>query len=300
MILSDYYQGKLGIFFMLNESVLPSATTNGHVTFQSKTQKQLAVEDILLGLKQWRTWMLLAYQDIKLRYRRSKLGPFWITISMAITVYSMGFLYSQLFHTNLEQYFPFLVSGMITWALISMLVNEVNESFYMARGLIRQIKIPYSLHVHRVAARNMIIFFHNLLVLIPILFIFPNTAKTNSYTLLMIPGLLLIYINTLTYGLILGLLGARFRDVPPIIKSLMGVIFFITPVMWDPKTLSTKAQFLVLFNPFYSFVQIIRAPMLGQPGSLSSYLIVLFITVIGILVSFNMFTKYRTRIVYWL
>lgn len=118
-------------------------------------QKKLAWEDFTEGCKKWQTWLLLAYQDIKLRYRRSVLGPFWITISMAITVYSMGFLYAHLFHTAMEQYYPFLVAGMLTWAMISTSVSDLTDTFISSDGLIKQIKLPYTLYIHRVIARKM-------------------------------------------------------------------------------------------------------------------------------------------------
>ena len=89
-----------------------------------KSQTMLALADLMEGFKKWPVWFLLACQDIKLRYRRSVLGPFWITISMAITVYTMGFLYGHLFRSELQTYYPFLVSGMLAWAVISSIVLD--------------------------------------------------------------------------------------------------------------------------------------------------------------------------------
>src|SRR5579883_2337961 len=101
------------------------------VVFPKRDPRILALRDMKDGLRKWRVWMMLAYQDIKLRYRRSVLGPFWITLSMAITVYSMGFLYSHLFHTNLEQYYPFLVAGMLSWALISNVIYDLIDTYIL-------------------------------------------------------------------------------------------------------------------------------------------------------------------------
>src|ERR1700679_2205930 len=95
----------------------------------STNQKQYAIQDLTEGLKKWPIWLMLAYQDIKLRYRRSILGPFWLTLSIAITVYSMGYLYAHIFHIALEHYFPFLVAGMLSWNLISTIVTEFTDGF---------------------------------------------------------------------------------------------------------------------------------------------------------------------------
>ncbi len=261
---------------------------------------QLAWKDLRDGLKKWNVWLMLAYQDVKLRYRRSVLGPFWITISMAITVYSMGYLYGHLFHTNLQLYFPFLVAGMLGWALISSQISDLPEALSSSESLIKQIKLPYSLYIHRVAMRNIIIFFHNIIVIIPILALFHEIAKVNLYTLMLLPGLALIYINSIVYGLILGMLGARYRDIVQIIRSLIQVAFFLTPIMWNPSLLPEKNRFLVLFNPFYSFVELIRAPLLGTPPTLTTFAIVMLITLLGLLLCLKMFSQYRARIVYWL
>lgn len=266
----------------------------------SALQKKLALKDLLDGLIKWRIWLMLAYQDVRLRYRRSVLGPFWLTISMAITSYSMGYLYSHLFHTDLQTYFPFLVAGMLTWGLISSQISDLTEALSSGGGLIKQIKLPYSLYVHRVAMRNLIVFFHNMVVIIPILAIFHQVAKVNLHTLLLIPGLAVAYVNAITYGLILALIGARYRDIAQIIKSLIQVAFFLTPVMWNANILPPKDWFIFAFNPFYAFVELIRAPLLGQVPSLTSLIMVSVVTVIGAAVCYKMFARYRSRIVYWL
>jgi ABC-type polysaccharide/polyol phosphate export permease len=269
------------------------------VVYPARNQRVLAFQDLLDGILKWRLWLMLSYQDIKLRYRRSVLGPFWITISMAITSYSMGYLYSHLFHTDLQSYFPFLVAGMLSWTLISSLISDLTDAFVNAENLIKQIKLPYSIHINRVVARNMLIFLHNILVYIPIIAIFHQVAKVNLYTLLLIPGLVVIYINATSYGLILAMLGARYRDISQIIKSLIQVAFFITPVMWNPSVLKPADQFVAYLNPFYAFVELIRAPMMGTPPALSTLLMATGVTILGSVVSTILLTKYRSRIVYW-
>ena len=264
------------------------------------TQTVLAWNDIKEGIQHWRIWVMLAYQDIKLRYRRSILGPFWLTISMAITVYSMGFLYGHLFHIALENYFPFLVAGMLGWSLISTIVLEFTDGFMTSDALIKQIKLPFTLYIHRIAARNLIIFFHNIIVIVPILIIYHHYVKINFNMLLLIPGLAIIYINAITYGLILAMVGSRYRDISQIIKSLIQVIFFITPVMWSPEVLGPQNHFIVDLNPFYAFLELIRAPLLGSLPSLKNIVMVIITTGAGLLLSIKLLISYRARIVYWL
>lgn len=265
-----------------------------------QSQKELAYADLKIGIERWRVWTMLAYQDIQLRYRRSVLGPFWITISMAITVYSMGFLYAHLFHQDLSHYFPYLVAGMLSWTLISTIITDITDGLVVVEGLVKQIKLPYTLYMHRIACRNVLIFFHNIFVIIPIIIIYHETARINLYSLLLIPGLFLIYVNTISYGLIISMIGARYRDISQVIKSLLQIIFFVTPIMWTPSVLSEKSQFIVNLNPVYALLELIRQPLLGSVPTLSNLVVALLVTAVGFVVSITFFTKYRSRIVYWL
>lgn len=278
----------------------PLADNDDNVVFKTTNQAALAWEDIRDGVRKWPIWTMLAYQDIKLRYRRSILGPFWLTISMAITVYSMGFLYARLFHVELAHYFPYLVSGMLAWTMISTIVMEFTEGFAGSDALIKQIKLPYTLHVHRTISRNILIFFHNIFVFIPVLIIFHETAPINFKTLLLLPGLAIFYFNAVTFGIMLAIIGARYRDIAQIIKSLIQVIFFVTPVMWGPEILITHYHWIVDLNPFYAFLELIRAPLQGQFPSLASLTMVAGLTILGVVASFTILTRYRSRIVYWL
>lgn len=279
---------------------VPAAVPDNSAAFPIRDQTKLAWQDLTDSVRKWRIWFMLAYQDIKIRYRRSVLGPFWITLSMAITAYSMGFLYSHIFHTDMQNYFPFLVGGMLAWGLISGTVSDLVETFTIAEHMIKQIKLPYSLYISRVAARNIIIFLHNIPIIFPIILIFHQTAKVNLNTLILIPGLILFYINALNYGLILAMLGARFRDIIQIVKSLIQVVFFVTPVLWNPNILPLNKQFIAEFNPFYAFIEFLRCPLIGTAPMKSSWIMITIVTLIGFAFSFNMFKRYRARIVYWL
>jgi ABC-type polysaccharide/polyol phosphate export permease len=274
-------------------------TESQEVVFKKRDPRKLALDDFTQSLKNWRIWLMLAYQDIKLRYRRSMLGPFWITLSMAITAYMMGYLYSSIFKIQMGTYFPYIVAGMLCWALVSSTITDLMDTLPIYETMIKQLKLPYTLYVQRVVVRNFIIFFHNILVLIPVLAIFHNDTKVNLNTLLLIPALALIYINGLSYGLVLAMIGARYRDVSQIVKSLIQVVFFVTPIMWLPTALPSDKQFIIYINPFYSYVEVLRAPMLGKTPAPYEVGMVIAFTLLGIVLCYRMFTRYRARIVHW-
>lgn len=257
----------------------------------------LALTDILLGFKEWRIWLLLAWQDVKLRYRRSTLGPFWITLSMAVTVYTMGLLYSLLFKMDLSHYYPFLAAGILSWSLISSLLTEGAGVFVESEQFIKQMKQPYSLFVFRMVIRNFIIFFHNILVFVPIVLFFH--IKITVYSLFIFLGLGIVWINGIIYSGLLAILGTRFRDINQLVASLLQVVFFLTPVIWPPSTLPVQYQLIVKFNPFAQFVELLRNPLLGSLPSTYTVFVIAAVTLVGLLSAFMIFAQYRARIVYW-
>jgi ABC-type polysaccharide/polyol phosphate export permease len=256
------------------------------------------VKELKAILAQWPIWFMLGTQDIKLRYRRSSIGPLWITISMAVTIYSMGFLYSHLFKVDLKTYFPYLASGIIAWSFISTLITEGSNIFIDSESYIRNQAIAMSLFMMRLVLRNVIIFFHNLLAFLPILFIFP--AGFSWKLLLLIPGLLVIGLNAIFWGTLLAIFGTRYRDFSQIITSIIQVIFFLTPIMWLPNSLPARFQWVTQYNPFNQFLNVIRAPLIDQNITTPTVLMVTSVSILGFLLYALFIKKYKQRIVFWL
>lgn len=249
-------------------------------------------------IRHWPIWFLLGSQDIKLRYRRSSIGPFWITISMAITIYTMSFLYAHLFKVNFETYFPYLATGIIGWSYLSALILEGSNAFIEAENYIRNQDSYLSLFMMRLLLRNSIVLMHNMLVYIPIIVLFhiPVTWKV----LLLIPGLLIIGINALCWGTLFAIIGTRYRDFTQIITSLIQIIFFVTPIMWLPSLLPPKYLWVVEYNPFNQVLNLIRAPMMNQVISIENLLLVSLVTAVGFFLYCVTLQKYKHQIVFWL
>lgn len=256
----------------------------------------LALRDLGEGLVRWWLWGLVAWCDIKQRYRGSVLGPFWLTLSTAIMIGSLGALYSRLFHMEIKTYLPYLSLGILAWGLVSTLLTEACTAFISAEHVIKQIRMPLTVHLYRVIARNVIVFGHNLVVFIAVAVWFQVTV--NWADLMVLPGMVLLLFAMVPISLILGTICARFRDVPPIVASLLQVIFFMTPIMWRPDLLGPNAA-LAIYNPFNCFIDLIRAPLLGQWVPETSWEISLAVTALSWLVAFPFFARFRARLAYW-
>ncbi len=257
---------------------------------------QLAIKDIKDGLLNVHMWTLLGWQDIKQRYRRSVLGPFWLTISTGALIGGMGPLYGRLLNQPIGDYFAYLAIGFVVWILISNLITESCLVFISAEGFIKQIRLPYTLYIARLVWKNLIIFAHNLVIVTLVLIFYQPTW--NWHVIFMPVGVLVIALNGIWFGLLVGLLCARFRDIPQIVASLVQVAFFLTPVMWKSNMLG-RHEWAATFNPLFHFLEIVRAPLLGSAIPTSTYVAVLAMTIVGYLVTLRVFARYRSRIAYW-
>lgn len=255
-----------------------------------------AARDLVEGLLRWWLWGLVAWCDIKQRYRGSILGPFWLTLSTAVMIGSLGALYSRLFHMDLATYLPYLSLGILTWGLISALLTECCTAFISAEHVIKQIRMPLSVHLYRVIARNVIVFGHNLVVFVVVALWFD--VRIGWADLMVVPGMALLMLGMIPTGLILAAICARFRDIPPVVASLLQVIFFMTPIMWRPELLGSNID-LALYNPFNCFIDLVRAPLLGEGVPMTSWAVALGMTAASWLVAFPFFARFRARIAYW-
>lgn len=256
-----------------------------------------ARRDILNSFFSYHLWLSLGWQDIKQRYRRSALGPWWITLSLGITILTMGFLYAKLFKQDIHTYLPFLAVGMVFWNLVSVLITDSAIVFIQAEGIIKQVPMALGIHVMRMICKNVIIFFHNMVVVVIVLLVF---GISPGWKILLFPlVVLLIMLNGYWMGIILGILGTRFRDIAQIIASVVQILFFITPVMWSPNNIVHKV-WIMEFNPLYHILTIARGSLEGGPIPLHSWEVILAITGFGWSLAFVMLVRYRSRIPYWL
>ena len=261
---------------------------------------RLALQDVTETWRLRRLVWTLAFLDIKLRYRGSVLGPFWLTISTGVMIGALGFLYSHLFKTDLKTYLPFLTLSLVIWNnFMSSLVNDACVAYTTAEATIRGMRMPLSLHAARVVVRNVLILAHSVVVIV-IVFGLMDTWP-GSVAVMALPGLVLWLIDGFAVGLLFGGFCARFRDVPPIIQSLMQVIFFVSPIIWSPAILAHRGIGVILLNanPFYDVLEIVRAPLLNQMPGLETWLAALGYSAGLLVLTALFFVRARGRIAYW-
>ena len=255
------------------------------------------INDFISALRNYDQWLYMSWWDIKVKYRRTVLGPFWLVITMFISISCMSVLGAFLFKIDMKQLFPYVACGIVVWAFLSSLIMESCNLFISYAWMLSNLNLNIMSLCIRSFMRNFITFLHGFLIVLLIL-IFCGVLSVSGMLAAML-GMMVYFTNAVCLCIVLGFLSARYRDGIQIIQSLMNILIFMTPIMWRKEMLGDK-QILADVNPFTHFIDIIRAPLLGLELSTLSIIYVLLFTIVNIMSASYLYGKFKNRLVFWL
>ena len=260
---------------------------------------ETAAHDLLHGLSRRELWGRLGWLDVKRRYRRTTIGPFWTSITLAVYVITVGTVGAAIWHQDIYDYLPFLVSGMIAWTLVSSIITESCSLFIAGQSLFRNIRFDYSILAYALVWRNFLVLLHNFAVyFVVVLALKPSLLSFTA--LLALPGLALVLLNGVWVSLLFGIVCLRFRDVPPLVTSALQISMLITPLFWPAESLAGIKRFVFVdLNPLYHVVDVVRAPLIGRVPDPISYGVLIAMTIGGWWLTYAVFERFRKRIAYW-
>lgn len=254
------------------------------------------IADLSRMIKNPALLFFMAWSDVRARYKRSVLGPFWITLSTAIGVVGLGFIWSELFHMDRKSYVPMLSVGLILWQFISGSITEATSVFTRQANLIRNLDLPISFHPAQLLLRQIINLAHNIPLFFLVLLVLG--VPFSPVMFLAVPCLLLVFANLFWMVLLVGLFGARFRDLEYLINMMMPLVMFFTPVMYRASALPFSGK-IIMLNPFAHMIELMRYPLLGElpPHGIviANFALLLF----GGCFTLYMFQKKRDRVAMW-
>ena len=235
------------------------------------------IHELFDALRRRDTWAYCGWQDIRLRYRRSLFGPWWLTASMAVTIGVLGLLWSQIFQLPIARYLPFFAIGLVVWTWLATQMNDACTGFTQFEHIIKQTRLPYPTYLLRLGTRNTLILAHNTVVV----------------------AIVLVAVISVLLSILVAISCTRYRDFPPLVASLLQIAFFLTPILWEPSALRAKA-WLAEMNPLFHWIEVVRQPLLGQIPSSVDYLwtagSILFLGAGAVW----LLGRQRDRIAYWL
>lgn len=254
--------------------------------------------DLKAGLDAWRIWHLIGSGDLRRRYSRSKLGQFWLTLSTGISILIMSAVWAVLFKQPLANMLPYMAVSIIIWQFFAGIMSDAVNVFVSSNHLLLSQKMPCSIVVIASVYRNFLTLLHNLII-IPVVFLVFWVPVTWE-VILVLPALLLMLITSIWLTYLVGAICARFRDLINIFTAIMQLAFYITPVIWKPGFLEGSLRIVMQLNPFTYYLEIMRAPILGEPISIFVWGVAFAIAFTGLFISLIFVGKYRRQILYWI
>lgn len=260
-------------------------------TFRSRSFSELLAVFVQSG-----TWRALAFADIRSKYRRTALGPWWITVSNGLTALAIGTVFGRFIGSEMHNYLPYFVTGMTIWTFISSTLNELCLTLAQSGGLIKASNLPLDFYIMRMVQRNFIIFLHNIII-VPLLWVFlPWTVGWGA--LLSIFGMFQIYLFAVGASLVIAIVCVRYRDVPPLVATMIQFLFLVSPIIWQPEQLR-GGRLVVMLNPMGYLMSAARDPMLSRPVPTETWAVSGCVTLLTLTVAAGLYLRYRNRVAYW-
>jgi ABC-type polysaccharide/polyol phosphate export permease len=257
-----------------------------------------ALGDLSEGIRRWQSWSYLAVASVKNQYKRTVIGPWWITLQTAAYVLGLAILFGAIFHEPLDEFVPYVAVGFIGFTLLSGLTRRGAEVFVNNSSVIKSTRQPLSVLVFRVVTIELLQFAHNMIIVL--IFLLFGLVHPAASILLIFPAVLLIMINGVAVGLWLGPTVARFRDVGPFVVSILQMLVFFTPIFWRVDTLHPDNRAaLVGWNPYAYLLGVFRDPLLGDPLKATTYVGAGVITLANLVLAAVIFSRARSRLPYW-
>jgi len=252
------------------------------------------------GFTKWRIWCSLAWIDLSGRYRRTTLGPWWVMLGTGLVLGGMGAAWGTIFNMKLREFFPYMVAGYVPWMIWAEFLTVGCGTFKKppASTIIKNIPMNHFVHAYRLTMGTMISFAHNIVVFIAVALIAQST-ELSFWIILVFPGLMMTFFIGVSLTTIFGMIGARFADFELAVSSLIVFFFLATPIMWHADGEGGRGM-IALLNPMTHLIEIVRAPLLGQPPALISWYISLGIASVTFVAALWLFKKRGHRIVFWL
>jgi ABC-type polysaccharide/polyol phosphate export permease len=254
------------------------------------------IREIVRAVASWRIWGITAVDDIMGRYRRTLLGPLWITLGQAGFIAGLYLLRSK-FSAGSTDYLAYISASVPTWGLLASFIVDGSGSLIKSKGFIESYPIPMAIYSVRSVAAAVINYAHLLVVYFAVV-IFSHKFPGLPF-LAFFPGLLVALVFGLGAVLLLGPLGARFRDLAPATTMATGLLFVLTPVFWVPEPGQLHSALLV-FNPFYYLLEVVRAPLIGQVVPPHVWLVASAVALTTLFTGLVVYVRMRQQIVYWL
>ena len=252
------------------------------------------LRDLGRGLALGRVWRAFAWDEVQNRYRRSLLGVAWIAIAYAFFVIAILMFFRGFAAREDTAFLHYVAVGLAAFQFLVGILADGCQVFVGASTWLKSTALPYSIYVYKSIARSLFPFAIQLTV--AFLLMLATGWRPTFGALLALPALGIYLVNAVWVQILLGHVAARWRDVGHLIGTIQRVLFFATPILWVYDERSGGVRALADFNPLTHYIEVFRAPLLGEAMNPVSWPLVLVFTAIGWLAAIAVSSRMRRRL----
>jgi len=256
-------------------------------------------DDIKGSIKEPEFWAYSSWLDIVTKYRRSRLGLVWLAIPPLIYVVGVGYYFAKLQNIPAMEFIPHLGLGYLLFRFLMTVITESSNVLPANASFILDGHARLTDFVFRIIAKGLFYLLTALPIICIVMALSPDLRVVGLATLLPAFGLLLI--NALWMGIAISLLGARLPDMHELMASVFIFGFILTPILWKASAApaGTVHGIFMRVNPLYHLIELVRAPLLGEPIERLTYWYVLGLTVAGWCLTTLLYRRYARFVPLW-
>ncbi|MES2984413.1 MAG: ABC transporter permease [Pseudomonadota bacterium] len=254
-------------------------------------------QDLMVALKRHDALLYFGWDDVRQQYKRTLLGPIWLTFSTCAWIFAMALVMASLFNQNISDFLPRTATGMFVWTFFSLSILDGATVFVGAAPLINATRLPLFFYPLRALIRYVILYGHYLAVCLLLMICIGHPPGWMAF--LAIPGLLIHVATSFGFILLFGLSNARYRDIFPIAGVLCQLMPLMTPIAWQREMLK-KHTWIADMNPFYHLIEIVRAPLMGHTPAALSYIVSLGTMVVVLTLGLIIYKRVRYKLIFWI
>lgn len=245
-------------------------------------------------------WALSSWLDIIVKARKSSFGILWLMAPSVVYVFGLGKFFAAMQPGSHGMFYAHVALGaMIFRSLMSSVIGSANI-FHGSHSFIMDGHVRLTDYLLQSLAKS----FFDMCMYLPVvaiaLVIYGNVSLLGLLWAFI--ALVVIYINGLWISAVFGLAGARYPDFGQLLNNVSIFLFLLTPIIWYPDAVpagSHRAQ-LMRANPFYHFVEIFRAPIMGEPVEHVSIYYVAALTIGGLAIASVAYRRYARFVPLWI
>ncbi|MDC0947836.1 ABC transporter permease [Gammaproteobacteria bacterium] len=262
-------------------------------------QQRSLISDFRQGTVHFRVMVRLAYMAVIKRYRRTRLGPLWVVLNTLLFSLSVGSLFAYFSQRSASEFIVYMFLGYTFWLYISESLTSAFSGFRRQFDVMSQRYFPLSSYIVKFSMERIIVLLHSMPLVVVVALIFGGGLTGVG---LFLVGWIVVAFTLFVYSFLFAFIGARVLDAEFLSQNFVRIMFFATPIIWHEDAISPDdvRHNVLIWNPAYHALKILRDPLLQQTTSITSILVVLGLGLVGLVALWFIFDRFKDRVYYWI